>query len=103
MFFQTSFNFFYTLFICRCLVAGWGETSFRQNNQPVTPMKQVNVNVVTYETCRAAFANASLLGTAVDTYLDVAYAEICAGGVSQLDACTVIKTILSIIFSIVNF
>lgn len=52
-------------------------------------MKQVNVNVATYEACRASFANATLLGAAVDTYLDVNYAEVCAGGASQLDACTV--------------
>lgn len=73
----------------RCVVSGWGQTSFTTNDAPTSPQKQVYVSIVNYMTCRASFANTNLLGTNVDTYLDP-NGEICAGGQSMRDACTVI-------------
>ncbi|KAJ8921594.1 hypothetical protein NQ315_010499 [Exocentrus adspersus] len=63
----------------RCVVSGWGQTSFVTNDAPTNPQKQVFVSVVNYATCRASFANSNLLGTNVDVYLDP-NGEICAGG-----------------------
>ncbi|CAH0552812.1 unnamed protein product [Brassicogethes aeneus] len=71
----------------RCVVSGWGQTSFFINNAPTNLMKQVFVNVVDYTTCRTSFSAANLLSTNVDTYLD-GNGEICAGGESQKDACS---------------
>ncbi|XP_068910445.1 trypsin-like [Tenebrio molitor] len=69
-----------------CVVAGWGETQFTQNDQPTNPMKQVNVGVVDYATCRAGLV--PVLSTSVDTYLDATGGETCAGGEAMKDACT---------------
>lgn len=68
-------------------MAGWGETQFTQNDQPTNPMKQVNLGVVDYATCRAGLV--PVLSTTVDTYLDATGGETCAGGESMKDACTV--------------
>ncbi|GJQ78556.1 CLIPA3 [Trypoxylus dichotomus] len=70
-----------------CMVAGWGQTAFGANDAPTTPEKQVTIPIVDYNTCRTSMAQASLLGSFVDRYLDPA-GEICAGGTAQLDACT---------------
>ncbi|CAG9839340.1 unnamed protein product [Diabrotica balteata] len=70
-----------------CAVSGWGQTGFTVFDAPTNPQKQAFVTIVSYATCRASFAMANLLGTNVDTYLDP-NGEICAGGVSMVDACT---------------
>ncbi|XP_072397606.1 inactive CLIP domain-containing serine protease A3-like [Diabrotica undecimpunctata] len=70
-----------------CVVSGWGQTAFTTFDAPTNPQKQAFVTITTYATCRASYAAANLLGTNVDTYLDQ-NGEICAGGVSMLDACT---------------
>lgn len=60
-------------------------------------MKQVNLRTVDYNTCRAGLVNV-LPGT-VDTYLD-GTSEICAGGETMKDACTVLKIKKNFIFFI---
>ncbi|XP_072397425.1 inactive CLIP domain-containing serine protease A3-like [Diabrotica undecimpunctata] len=70
-----------------CAVSGWGQTGFTVFDAPTNPQKQAFVTIVSYATCRASFAMANLLGTNVDTYLDP-NGELCAGGVSMVDACT---------------
>ncbi|XP_050513768.1 tryptase beta-2-like isoform X3 [Diabrotica virgifera virgifera] len=70
-----------------CAVSGWGQTGFTVFDAPTNPQKQAFVTIVPYATCRASFAMANLLGTNVDVYLDP-NGEICAGGVSMVDACT---------------
>lgn len=79
----------YCLFFS-CSVSGWGQTAFTTFDAPTAPQKQVTVGIVDYNTCRTSFSNATLLGTNVDTYLDQ-QGEICAGGQSMRDACTVSK------------
>lgn len=69
----------------RCMVSGWGQSAWEANDAPTTPQKQASVPIVSYQTCRASMLN--LLGTNTDVYLDPA-GEICAGGETQLDACT---------------
>lgn len=70
------------------MVAGWGQTGFGSNDAPTRPQRQVTVPIVSYATCRASMAGATVLGSNVDIYLDP-NGEICAGGVASRDACTV--------------
>lgn len=51
------------------------------------------MGIVTYAICRASYINPTLLGNNVDMYLDP-NGEICAGGQTLKDACTVIKNLL---------
>lgn len=51
-------------------------------------MKQVFVTIVDYSTCRTSYAQSGVLGSNVDVYLDPTN-EICAGGETNKDACTV--------------
>nr|XP_023017154.1 trypsin eta-like [Leptinotarsa decemlineata] len=80
-----------------CRVSGWGQTSFTTFDAPTNPQKQVTVSIVSYETCRASMA--TLLGNNVDIYLDP-MGEICAGGVSMIDACTVSREETSLKFKV---
>lgn len=75
----------------RCLVAGWGETGFMINDAPTTPQKQVTVPIVSLTECRQSLSATAVLGANVDRYLDQTGGEICAGGRSMRDACTVRK------------
>lgn len=84
------------------MVSGWGQTSFTNNDAPTSPQKQVYVSIVNYATCRASFANTNLLGTNVDTYLDP-NGEICAGGQSMRDACSVSGNTISMSKSILIY
>lgn len=68
------------------MVAGWGETGFMVNDAPTNPLKQVTVPIVSIEECRDKL---STVLTNVDVYLDQTGGEICAGGQSMRDACTV--------------
>lgn len=68
------------------MVAGWGETGFMVNDAPTNPQKQVTVPIVGIEECKDKL---STVLTNVDTYLDQTGGEICAGGQSMRDACTV--------------
>lgn len=70
----------------RCMVAGWGETGFMVNDAPTSPQKQVTVPIVSLAECRQKLATVL---TNVDEYLDQSGGEICAGGQSMRDACTV--------------
>ncbi|XP_066246238.1 chymotrypsinogen A-like [Euwallacea similis] len=69
-----------------CVVSGWGQTSFRVDDAPTQILKQVHVPIVTNAQCTASY-NAILGQVNTAAYLDFPN-EICAGGVSQLDACT---------------
>lgn len=71
-----------------CVVSGWGQTAFTINDAPTNPQKQVTVGIVPYTVCRTSYSNAALLGNNVDRYLDP-NGEICAGGQTMKDACTV--------------
>ncbi|CAG9769668.1 unnamed protein product [Ceutorhynchus assimilis] len=71
----------------KCMVSGWGQSSFTTLDAPTNPQKQVSVSVVDPQTCRESFARPSLLGGYVDMYLDQV-GEICAGGEASRDACT---------------
>ncbi|CAH1173862.1 unnamed protein product [Phaedon cochleariae] len=71
-----------------CAVSGWGQSSFTVLDAPTNPQRQVFVAITDYNTCRTSFSQANLLANNVDRYLDPA-GEICAGGVSMIDACTV--------------
>lgn len=79
-------DFSYFLAFARCMVAGWGETGFMINDAPTSPQKQVTVPIVSIEECREKL---STVLTNVDVYLDQTGGEICAGGQSMRDACTV--------------
>lgn len=68
------------------MVAGWGETGFMVNDAPTNPQKQVTVPIVSITDCREKL---STVLTNVDEYLDQTGGEICAGGQSMRDACTV--------------
>lgn len=68
------------------MVAGWGETGFMVNDAPTNPQKQVTVPIVSLSECREKL---STVLTNVDEYLDQTGGEICAGGHSMRDACTV--------------
>lgn len=70
------------------MVSGWGQTAFTLYDAPTNPQKQVNVGIVPYNVCRTSYSNPSLLGNNVDFYLDPT-GEICAGGQTMKDACTV--------------
>lgn len=68
------------------MVAGWGETGFMVNDAPTNPQKHVTVPIVSIAECREKL---STVLTNVDEYLDQTGGEICAGGQSMRDACTV--------------
>lgn len=72
------------MFICRCVVAGWGQIQPTNYATP-TKLKQVNVNTVDINKCEQGFNGQ------VDTvkYLDKTGGQICAGGETQRDACFV--------------
>ncbi|XP_017773787.1 PREDICTED: tryptase gamma-like [Nicrophorus vespilloides] len=72
----------------RCLVAGWGVTSFGANDAPTMNQKQVQVPIVDYNTCRTSMMQGHVLGTNTDRFLDTGNREICAGGEANRDACT---------------
>ncbi|CAH1284840.1 unnamed protein product [Diabrotica balteata] len=70
-----------------CSVSGWGQINFTTiTGVPTVPQKKAYVNIVNDTICRASFQN--ILGRpSTDAYLDQ-NGEICAGGVSMIDACT---------------
>lgn len=72
----------------RCIVAGWGQNDANPGLSTVGPLKQVTMPIVDYMTCRTAHSSAASLGASVDMYLDP-LGDICAGGESSKDACTV--------------
>ncbi|CAG9764163.1 unnamed protein product [Ceutorhynchus assimilis] len=69
-----------------CVVSGWGQTNFNTDNAPTQTLKQARVPIVANNQCTNSYTN--ILGAAnTAAYLDFPN-EICAGGESQLDACT---------------
>lgn len=75
-----------------CIVGGWGETQFQAGDGGRTH-KQVTLEVVTMATCKTSMLRPTVLGVAgTAKYLDE-QKELCAGGGSQRDACTVSITI----------
>lgn len=77
------------VFLLGCIVTGFGQTSFTDYNAPTSIMKQVHVPIVDMNTkCVPSFTQ--ILRNPL-LYLD-GEKEVCAGGQSDLDACTVSKS-----------
>lgn len=74
----------------RCWVSGWGKTAFASDETPTYKQKQVQVPIVPSDVCYASMSSLQLLGSNVNKYLDP-FGEICAGGETAKDACTVSK------------
>lgn len=68
----------------RCWVSGWGKNAFGSNGQYQSILKEVDVPVLTQESCQTA-----LRGTRLGQFFILDKSFMCAGGEAGKDACTV--------------